>query len=98
MIHRDHNSSESSSLRELNSSYVVVNRSFGQFVRSRSREQPLLSPAARREFMNTYLRPSTGKTSGACPGYVVDHISLLKRGGADAPYNAVADHRGGEGE
>ena len=31
--------------------------------------------------------PSTGKTYGACPGYVVDHVQALKHGGADAPYN-----------
>jgi hypothetical protein len=26
---------------------------------------------------------STAKASGACPGYVVDHATPLKRGGAD---------------
>lgn len=31
--------------------------------------------------------PSTGATSGACPGYVIDHVTPLKRGGADAPTN-----------
>ena len=31
--------------------------------------------------------PSTGKTSGSCPGYVIDHVKPLKRGGADAPGN-----------
>lgn len=31
--------------------------------------------------------PATGKSSGACPGYVVDHIKALKRGGADEPSN-----------
>ncbi|MBF0135133.1 MAG: HNH endonuclease [Magnetococcales bacterium] len=31
--------------------------------------------------------PSTGKTSGACPGYVVDYMVPLKQGGADAPSN-----------
>lgn len=31
--------------------------------------------------------PSTGKSSGACPGYVVDHVVPLKRGGADRPDN-----------
>jgi len=31
--------------------------------------------------------PSTGRPTGACAGYVVDHIIPLKRGGADAPSN-----------
>ncbi len=31
--------------------------------------------------------PSTGKPFGACPGYIIDHIMPLKRGGADAPSN-----------
>ncbi len=44
-------------------------------------------PAARRQFQRQNPCPATGKTSGACPGYVVDHIVALKRGGADAPEN-----------
>jgi hypothetical protein len=31
--------------------------------------------------------PATGKTFGSCPGYVVDHIIPLKRGGPDSPSN-----------
>jgi hypothetical protein len=31
--------------------------------------------------------PSTGKTTGACPGYVIDHLVPLKRDGADAASN-----------
>ena len=45
------------------------------------------SESARLDFERHHPRPSTGKTSGACPGYVVDHIVPLKRGGADAPGN-----------
>ncbi len=33
----------------------------------------------------TCTRGKTGKTSGACPGYGIDHKAPLKRGGADAP-------------
>ncbi len=44
-------------------------------------------PAARRAFQRQHPCPATGKTTGACPGYVVDHIVPLKRGGADAPEN-----------
>lgn len=44
-------------------------------------------PHQRAKFMRSPPSPSTGKTSGACPGYVVDHIKPLKRGVADAPSN-----------
>ena len=44
-------------------------------------------PAQRRAFERTHSCPSTGRTSGACPGYVVDHVMPLKRGGADRPSN-----------
>jgi hypothetical protein len=45
------------------------------------------SSTARREFMQSHPCPSTGRSSGACPGFVVDHVVPLKRGGADAPAN-----------
>jgi hypothetical protein len=44
-------------------------------------------PAQRRAFQRTHPCPSTGRKSGACPGYVVDHMKPLKRGGADRPWN-----------
>lgn len=44
-------------------------------------------PEQRRAFMKSHPCPSTGKTSGACPGYVVDHVKALKHGGADDPSN-----------
>jgi hypothetical protein len=31
--------------------------------------------------------PSTGKSSGPCPGYVIDHVKPLECGGTDAPSN-----------
>jgi hypothetical protein len=45
------------------------------------------SPAARREFRKAHPCPATGKTTGACPGYVIDHVQALKHGGADNPSN-----------
>jgi hypothetical protein len=45
------------------------------------------NPEARRAFQKSNPCPSTGKRSGGCSGYVVDHVKPLKRGGADAPSN-----------
>lgn len=45
------------------------------------------SSAAKRSFERSNPCPSTGRTSGGCPGYVVDHVTPLKRGGADSPSN-----------
>ena len=45
------------------------------------------SKAARNEYVREHPCPSTGRTSGACPGWVVDHVQALKHGGADAPWN-----------
>ena len=45
------------------------------------------SGKAKTDFKRTHPCPSTGKRSGSCPGYVIDHVTPLKRGGADAPGN-----------
>jgi hypothetical protein len=45
------------------------------------------SASARNAFKKTHPCPSTGKTTGPCPGYVIDHIKALKHGGADSPSN-----------
>lgn len=38
-------------------------------------------------FVREHTCPGTGQTRGPCPGYVVDHITPLCAGGADAPSN-----------
>jgi hypothetical protein len=45
------------------------------------------SSEARREFQREHPCPSTREKSGACPGYVRDHIVPLACGGADSPTN-----------
>ena len=45
------------------------------------------SRAAKDTFKKSHPCPSTGKSSGACPGYVIDHVAPLKRGGKDSPEN-----------
>ena len=43
--------------------------------------------SARHAFRNLHPCPATGSTAGPCPGYVVDHVVPLKRGGTDSPEN-----------
>lgn len=45
------------------------------------------SHSARSEFQHSHPCPSTGKASGACPGYTVDYVTPLKREGADSAAN-----------
>lgn len=40
------------------------------------------------DFKRAHVCPSTGLArAGRCPGYVVDHVTPLCAGGADAPWN-----------
>jgi hypothetical protein len=45
------------------------------------------SHAAKAEFQRRNPCPSTGKTRGACPGWVKDHVMPLCAGGPDHPSN-----------
>ncbi len=45
------------------------------------------SESAKLAFRRRHPCPSTGRTYGPCPGYVIDHIKALKHGGADSPEN-----------
>ena len=42
---------------------------------------------AKHDFKHPHPSPSTGKSSRACPGYVIGHIKPLCAGGADSPSN-----------
>lgn len=78
--HTTHRSYASSSHRSHPSStYSGVRRdSHGRIKRSAE---------AKDAFKRQHPCPSTGKRSGACPGYVIDHIRPLANGGADDPSN-----------
>ena len=45
------------------------------------------SASAIKDFKRTNPCPATGKSTGRCSGYVIDHVVPLKRGGADTPEN-----------
>ena len=45
------------------------------------------SEAAKDRFKYPHPCPSNGNNHGPCPGYVIDHVTALACGGADAPAN-----------
>ena len=45
------------------------------------------SSSAKHDFQKSHPCPKTGKSSGACPGYVIDHVTPLEGGSADSPNN-----------
>jgi hypothetical protein len=45
------------------------------------------SEAAKDAFKRQHPCPSTGRSNGACFGYVIDHIKALECGGLDSPSN-----------
>lgn len=45
------------------------------------------SAKAKDAFRHSHPCPSTGRTTGACKGYVIDHRQALKHGGSDTPDN-----------
>lgn len=55
------------------------------------------SPAIRAEFRKSNPCPSTGRLTGACPGWQIDHMHPLCAGGIDHPDNLnwirVEDHK-----
>lgn len=45
------------------------------------------SPWVPKQFQYTHPCPSTGRTTGPCPGYVRDHVIPLACGGSDSTMN-----------
>jgi len=60
------------------STYAVQRDSHGRIKRS---------AAAKNDFKRQHPCPSTGRSSGACPGYVIDHVRALECGGPDTSSN-----------
>jgi len=42
---------------------------------------------AKNQFKQLHPCPSTGRSKGSCPNYIIDHIRPLACGGADHPSN-----------
>jgi hypothetical protein len=59
----------------------------GHHVPSSATSHSHRSVAAKDAFKREQPCPSTGRSSGTCPGYVIDHVEPLACGGADAPSN-----------
>ena len=59
----------------------------GSHVTTRHKSRARRSLKAKHDFKHAHPCPSTGKASGPCPGYVIDHVKPLCAGGADAPGN-----------
>lgn len=56
-------------------------------VRRDSRGRIQRSESARESFQRAHPCPSTGRTSGGCKGYIIDHVKPLACDGADSPAN-----------
>jgi hypothetical protein len=89
---RSHSSKKSSSHRTAAShtykkNYLAQGYSAHSSVQRDKRGRIKRSSAAKAAFERTSPCPSTGKTSGSCKGYVIDHVKPLECGGADAPAN-----------
>jgi hypothetical protein len=82
-----HSSSVSSTSSPYRKNYLAPGYSFHPSVQRDSHGRIKRSGSAKAAFERQIPCPSTGRTSGRCPGYVVDHVKPLECGGADAPSN-----------
>lgn len=80
-------SGSSPAIRPYRSGHLAVGLVPHQSVRVGSNGKIKRSAAAKDAFKRSQPCPSNGKTSGSCPGYVIDHVKPLECGGADDPSN-----------
>src|SRR6202140_4039933 len=82
-----HKSSSCSSERHRSSNSHSRSSASSGSTRRDSHRGTKRNEAARESFQRQHPCPQTGKHSGSCPGYVVDHVRPLACGGADSPSN-----------
>lgn len=85
--HGSHSSTRRSSPYHTYSGSHRSRRATSSAIRRNSHGRIKRSPAAKHAFERQHPCPSTGRSSGRCPEYVVDHVRPLECGGADAPGN-----------
>lgn len=85
--HSSSHSSKSSSSHSYKSHSYGHKSNYASGARRNKHGHIARSSKAKGEFMRQHPCPSTGKTYGACPGYVVDHVTSLKHGGSDSSSN-----------
>ncbi len=84
---RSSSGSRSSSSPESSDSSIFVTRSRTIGTERDTHGKIKRSAFAKHEFMASHPCPVTGRTTGKCPGYVIDHVNPLACGGPDAPSN-----------
>src|SRR2546421_3744263 len=82
-----HSSHRSSSQSTTSTTRSSSHRTRSSATRSNSYHRSKRDPAQRRAFQHASPCPANVHRSGACPGYWVDHVIPLKRGGADRLWN-----------
>ena len=81
------NNGTSGTVHRYRPGYLAEGYQFHSTVRRDRNGRIKRSAGAKHSFEREHPCPSTGKTGGGCPGYVVDHVKPLECGGADAPSN-----------
>jgi len=85
--HSSSHSSTHSSSSSSDSSSGHHNKNYAEGVPRDEHGRIKRSEQAKDEFKKSHPCPANGNTSGPCPGYVIDHVIPLKRGGPDEPSN-----------
>lgn len=85
--HSSHAKSSTPSSQQHTPQTTHHNSSYAQGAKRDSYGKIARSQKAKDDFKKSHPCPSTGKSSGACSGHVIDHVRALKHGGEDKPSN-----------